>query len=116
MEKMIPKCPECGSRDFQVRGEFQMVVTLTNPEGRWDDQECDYGDFTEVPNAYCSECFNTLPEDMATIVRFIAYNHLRGGEARSSDDTPLIVPWSNVRVFREAGKPGLRIFHKQEEE
>jgi hypothetical protein len=102
VRKIIPECPECGGNNFRVEGPASTLVLIRNPEGRWTDQIVQRLDWTEVPEVYCENCYAELPEDMATIVRFIAYNQLRGAEKRSSQDSPLIVPWSEVRVFSDA--------------
>jgi len=101
MKKITPECPECGANIFRVDGPASTFVIIRNPEGRWTDQIVQKLDWEEIPEVYCGDCHEELPEDMATIVRFIAYNHLRGGEQRSAQDTPVTAPWSEIRVLSD---------------
>jgi len=103
MEKIIPKCPECGSSEFEVSGPLRLHVEITNPKGQWDDQVCYGSDFEDSTKVLCVECGEELPGDMAAIVKFIAFNFL------TKEETPFVLPWC-----REVGKEGSHVARKDE--
>ena len=59
---------------FPVSSTLATFYEVIN--GQWDDQVCYGADFEDVTEVLCVECGEELPEDMATIVKFIAFSFL----------------------------------------